>query len=50
MSAEYLISLVREYPELYDKNHENYTDSKAKERIWIDIGNKMNQSREYWDQ
>ncbi|XP_059621279.1 uncharacterized protein LOC132264947 [Phlebotomus argentipes] len=40
-----LIQLVKKNPCLYDRNHERYSDTEYKGRLWEEIANKMNKKR-----
>jgi hypothetical protein len=43
MDEELLISLVQNYKELYDLQHEHYDDNQRRNNIWEEIGGIMKQ-------
>ncbi|XP_076283501.1 uncharacterized protein LOC143210495 [Lasioglossum baleicum] len=47
LDADKLIELIREFPILYDLTHAKYSDSKAKERVWLWIAERMKQPGNY---
>ncbi|KAK7863926.1 hypothetical protein R5R35_012437 [Gryllus longicercus] len=44
--AEYLIELVRRFPVLYDLQHEDYKNTRKKDKIWDEIGKEINETGE----
>ncbi|KAL4113939.1 hypothetical protein QTP88_017489 [Uroleucon formosanum] len=46
MNNEKLIELVRTHTELYDLSHSKYSDSTCKEKVWKNITDELNQTRQ----
>lgn len=44
---EILIDFVRNNPPLYSQQHAKYRDSELKNRLWQEIGRKLNKSGKY---
>lgn len=47
MNEELLLSLVKEYKELYDPSNARYHDEQRRNNIWQEIGEVMKETRKY---
>lgn len=44
---EILITLVSQYPLLYNLNLEDYKNNRKKDNVWSEIGEKLNKTSKY---